>query len=78
MRAISQSQRIDNSMAFFKSPCLRLAKVAARLRSSKILVIRIFFRPMSAGQDSQRSCFREAPADMSVKIVTEEFQPPGQ
>ena len=73
--AISQSQRIDNSIAFFKSPFFRFAKVAARLLSSKILVIFIFLRPISApspAQGSQRSCFLDA-VRSSVKTAPVSF-----
>ena len=44
--AISQPHRILSSIAFLMRPFFRFAKVACRLRSSWILRITIFLRPM--------------------------------
>lgn len=46
--AISQSHKIESSMAFLTSPFFRFAKVACLLRSSLIRAILIFLRPISA------------------------------
>jgi hypothetical protein len=75
-RAISQSQRIDNSMAFLTSPFLRLANVACRLRSSLMRAIFIFLRPISVPNDgvtvSQRSSFRLASRSASFALLCPE------
>jgi hypothetical protein len=72
--AISQSQSIDNSMAFFTSPFFRLAKVACLLRSSLIRAILIFLRPISepippSTTVSQRSSFLEASRSASFALL---------
>jgi hypothetical protein len=67
---------MDSSIAFFNNPFFRFANVAARLLSSKIFVILIFLRPMSApadpAQGSHRSCFLDA-VRSSVKTAPVSF-----
>lgn len=71
-RAISQSQRMDSSIAFFTNPFFRFANVACRERSSLILAILIFFRPMSEPSPtetvSQRSSFLLASLSASFAL----------
>jgi hypothetical protein len=45
-KAMSQSHKTDNSIAFFIKPFFRFVNVTCRFRSSLMRSMRIFFRPI--------------------------------
>jgi hypothetical protein len=68
MRAISQSHRIDNSIAFLIKPFLRFVKVAWRLRSFVKRSILILFRPIMSSRNEHAN--RSAAAAAQQQMLT--------